>query len=708
MTSTNQPSSWFQSSILGVGSIWLVACAGIALSIATYWVTNHQLTTYKQQDFEWAGQNRFRAFQKEMGDSLSALEELRTLLIGVPEITRANFQISSIAIMSSHKEILSFAWIPHESDNKKIKYIQNSGGASNWWSWEDMSDVQSNLKKASKSSEMVATVVKLRNQQDTGTLFAVILALFPDGFDPQQSQIRQLNPIGYIAGIYNLNQIVTASIDPLEPRGIDVWIQDVPEANLKRTLYRYDSRLKGENPQVPEDIPAIKHNLKIVDTVNVANHEWTFTALANPLFKSSQAFNEGPGILLIEGFLFTVVLILYLFRLQSEMRKRQRVSLALKESEERFRALLDHSPDTIMTINKAGEILFMNRPFPNSADAQKVGANFIDLLPITLHRKFQQSFNSALAGNVEEDIHFSMPDLSWWDARLIPIDLNKKEVKIMLIISDVTKDRVLHAQALRNARLASLGVLAASVAHEVNNPNSAIQFNNSILMRTWSDIPSVLHRYSKNINDFSLGGMPAKEALEAIPRLMAGIERSTSRIKKIVGNLKHMARQDKGGMDQEINMGEVIQAAISILQNQIKKYTDFCHLDHGGDLPAIRGNAQQLEQVIINILLNALQSLPDRSRRVLLTTSVDDSKENILITIHDEGVGMEEETIKSVLDPFFTTKESTGGTGLGLSISSDIINNHGGKISFDSRVGEGTLVTIKLPIIPSILTGLQT
>ncbi|MBF0446190.1 MAG: PAS domain S-box protein, partial [Magnetococcales bacterium] len=510
-------------------------------------------------------------------------------------------------------------------------------------------------------------------------------------------------------GIYQLSQIVTASLDPLEPRGIDIWIQGPYLQKVQNTLFHYASRLKDKRLQpLTEEKPQLNKLLTVVETIKVADHEWSFTALANPLFRSSQAFNEGPWVLLIEGVLFTAVLILYLIRLQSEMVKRMQISQALKESEERFRNLLDHSPDIVMALDKMGQILFMNRPFPSSAVSKKMGVEFINLLPASLHQKYQRVLDKALLSNEVENMRFSLPDLTWWDARVIPIDMDHGEVRVMLIISDVTRDCLLNAQAIRNARLASLGVLAASVAHEINNPNSAIQFNNAILMRTWGDIPSVLRRYSENINQFSLGGMPAQEAMEAIPRLMAGIERSTKRIKKIVGNLKHMARQDKGGMDQKVNMGEVIQAAISILQNQVKKYTDFCHLDSGKDLPAIRGNAQQLEQVIINVLLNALQSLPDRSRRVMLSATVDETRENVLITIHDEGIGMDDETKKNVLDPFFTTKESSGGTGLGLSISSDIISNHGGKIHFDSKVGEGTLVTIRLPIIPSVLTGLKT
>ena len=686
----------------------MVACSGIALSMITFWVTNHQLTIHKRLDFEWAGQNRYRAFQKEVGDKLGTLGKLRTLLMGQPKFSQERFTVSATAIMSGHDAIKAFIWIPQGSDSFRDGYIKNRPEFAKNWSWEYMPDIKPLLNSTAESGQMMARVLQIANKSNPATLFAVFLPVYTNEIEHYPATRVQITPRGFVVGIYHLDQMLTTALDPLEPRGIDIWIQDPDMPAREGDLSHYASRLR-RNKQVTSSNPhAVSHPLKIMETIQVADRSWRFTALANPLFRSSQAFNEGPWILLIEGVLFTIVLVLYLIRMQSEIRKRMKIAQALQESEEKFRTLLDHSPDNIITLDGEGRILFMNRPFPKSAVTQKIGVGFIDLLPESLRNKHQRAIDKTMRDKSVEHIRFSLPDLSWWEARLIPINLDNGAATIMLIISDVTRDHLLNAQAIRNARLASLGVLAASVAHEINNPNSAIQFNNAILMRTWGDIPSVLRRYSENINQFSLGGMPAEEAMEAIPRLMTGIERSTKRIKKIVGNLKHMARQDKGGMEQNVNIGDVIQAAISILQNQVKKFTDFCHLDAGGDLPLIRGNAQQLEQVVINILLNALQSLPDRSRRVHLSTTIDETRENLLILIHDEGVGIDAEVLKHITDPFFTTKDTSGGTGLGLSISADIINNHGGKIFFDSKVGEGTLVTIKLPTIPSALESLQT
>ncbi|MBF0382888.1 MAG: PAS domain S-box protein [Magnetococcales bacterium] len=708
MNSQEQSLSWFQSRLLGVGSIWLVACTGIALSLATYWVTSHQLQIHKRLDFEWAGQNRHRAFQKEVGDKLATLGKLRTLLMGLPKLSQKRFAVSATAIMSGHGAIMALAWVPRDGSGIEDGYIKSSPEYAEYLNLKQMPDIKPFLRADADEDDMTARVLQIGNRQNPATLFAVFLPTYFKKFDPSAKVEKTKKPQGFVVGIFRLDRMLTTSLDPLEPRGIDIWLNEPEIPGQSGILSHYASRLRQNQHSPTVDHNTTDKNLKLVTTVQVADRSWTFTALANPMFRSAQAFNEGPWILLVEGILFTVVLVLYLMRMQNEIKKRIKIASALQESEERLRNLLDHSPDIIITLDDNGKILFMNQPFPKSSTSQKVGSGFIELLPKSLQNKHKIAIDKVFNDHTVENLRFSLPDLSWWEARLIPIKQHQKVAKVMLIISDVTQTHLLHAQAVRNARLASLGVLAASVAHEINNPNSAIHFNNSILKRTWGDILSVLRRYSENIDQFSLGGMPAEEAIEAIPRLMDGIERSTKRIKKIVGNLKHMARQDKGGMEQNVNISDVIQAAISILQNQIKKYTDFCLLNAGDDLPLIRGNAQQLEQVIINVLLNALQSLPDRSRRIHLSTTVDKTGENILIQIQDEGVGIAEDILKNITDPFFTTKETSGGTGLGLSISSDIISNHGGKIFFDSKVDEGTMVTIKLPTIPSALVSLQT
>jgi signal transduction histidine kinase len=179
---------------------------------------------------------------------------------------------------------------------------------------------------------------------------------------------------------------------------------------------------------------------------------------------------------------------------------------------------------------------------------------------------------------------------------------------------------------------------------------------------------------------------------------MEGIVKGSQRIEKIVGNLKHMARPDAGDLDHSVDLGEVLPTALSILQSQIHRYTDHCRLELPASLPCVPGNGQQLEQVFINLILNALQSLPNRSAAVLITAGLDPEGEFVRVCVADEGQGMTAEVRERVTEPFFTTRSGTGGTGLGLSISARIIQHHSGRMEIESRPGVGTRVSVLLPL----------
>ena len=160
-----------------------------------------------------------------------------------------------------------------------------------------------------------------------------------------------------------------------------------------------------------------------------------------------------------------------------------------------------------------------------------------------------------------------------------------------------------------------------------------------------------------------------------------------------------MSRQDTGELSENVDIQQVLEAAVMILHNQIQKFTDVCTLEVPDGLPAVQGNSQQLEQVFINVLLNALQALPDRTKGVHISAGFDADDGMLWVAIRDEGSGISERDLGRLTEPFFTTRTDAGGTGLGLSISRSIVERHGGSMSFESVLGSGTTVTIRLPAI---------
>ena len=253
-------------------------------------------------------------------------------------------------------------------------------------------------------------------------------------------------------------------------------------------------------------------------------------------------------------------------------------------------------------------------------------------------------------------------------------------------------------QLIQADKMASLGVLVAGVAHEINNPNNFILLNGQFLSDAWKNIRVILDEYYNDHGNFDIAGIPYSESRKNITEALAGIIDGSVRIKKIVNNLKTFSRKDTGDLSQLVDVNQVVKSAVTLSNNMLHTSTYNFILQLGESLPTVRGNSQQLEQVVINLLTNACHALSDPNQKIILRTLMINDDKEIAIVVQDEGVGIDEKYQQSVFDPFFTTKQDREGTGLGLSISYQIIKNHGGSIELESQLNNGTTVTVYLPV----------
>ncbi len=284
-------------------------------------------------------------------------------------------------------------------------------------------------------------------------------------------------------------------------------------------------------------------------------------------------------------------------------------------------------------------------------------------------------------------------------------DENGRVVSYDGLINDITslkkaeEEKKLQQQQLIQAdKMASLGVLVAGVAHEVNNPNNFILLNGQFLLDVWKDARPIFEEYYQQNGEFHLAGIPFSEARQSIGDSIAGIIDGAMRIQKIVSSLKAFARPEKEDFLQNVDINAVVKSAVLLSNNLIQKSTYHFHMELGEQLPLFRGNRQQIEQVILNLLTNACHALDHREQGITISTRREAEGQYILCEVKDEGMGIPTENMNRVLDPFFTTKRDREGTGLGLSISFQIIKDHGGHLLFDSEPGRGTTVTVKLPV----------
>lgn len=269
------------------------------------------------------------------------------------------------------------------------------------------------------------------------------------------------------------------------------------------------------------------------------------------------------------------------------------------------------------------------------------------------------------------------------------------------------------AQMLQSEKMASIGQLAAGVAHEINNPTGYVSSNLKTLVDYKEDIVELIEKYHDLMSQLESEehrdtlSEAIKTTVEKLKRfeddidieflmedmadLIGDCREGTDRIKKIVIDLKNFAHPgDETVQLTDINNG--LESTLNVVNNEIK-YKAIVHKDFG-DIPAVKAIPQQLNQVFMNILVNAAQAFDKKGDIHIKTRAVEEIVE---VTIADTGCGISPENITKIFDPFFTTKDVGKGTGLGMNIAYNIIHKHNGTIHVESELGKGTTFTIKLP-----------
>jgi two-component system NtrC family sensor kinase len=254
-------------------------------------------------------------------------------------------------------------------------------------------------------------------------------------------------------------------------------------------------------------------------------------------------------------------------------------------------------------------------------------------------------------------------------------------------------------QLIQADKMASLGILVSGVAHEINNPNSLVLLNTPMIMDSFEDLWPILEGYYREHGDFMVGGLEYTRMREEIPHMLREMQAGGKRIKHIVEDLKDFARSDNSRQMESVDLNEVVRAATRLVDNSIKKATHCFAVSCADSLKKVTGSPQRIEQVVVNLILNACQALETPAQCICLRTFTRPDRRFVVLEVHDEGSGIKPDHLSHLTDPFFTTKRDSGGTGLGLSVSANIVKEHGGLLAFHSEPGAGTTVSLSLPIL---------
>jgi two-component system NtrC family sensor kinase len=377
-----------------------------------------------------------------------------------------------------------------------------------------------------------------------------------------------------------------------------------------------------------------------------------------------------------------------------DITRRKQTEEALRENERNFRALsqefhtlLDAISDSLLLISpdlkviwaNKGAVTLFNRKIP-----ELQGTRCHELLQNSLSPEDCCAVRSFRSGKAERS-QITMPGGRICDARSFPIKNDQGEVKnVIMVISDITEKVTLEAEAVQASHLASLGELAAGVAHEINNPINGII------------------NYAQILLNSAAGGTTEKD-------VAARIIREGERIAGLVSNLLSLARERKGE-GVPVSMHEILEETLSLLEAQFRKEGITIEVAVPDNLPRIVANPQQIQQVFLNVISNAHYALnqkypgkhPDKVMRITGEQVEVDNAPFVRMMFYDSGSGVPADVIGRVMDPFFSTKPRGEGTGLGLSISHGIIIDHKGHMNIESVENKYTRVIIDLPVAAEV------
>jgi len=398
--------------------------------------------------------------------------------------------------------------------------------------------------------------------------------------------------------------------------------------------------------------------------------------------------------------------------LSREIADRTQAEAALRESEERFRTIAESAHDAIVTADAAGVIVSWNpaaEAIFGYTPEEARNASILQLVPERLRAAVSRQLARAEGGKPLLAGRTIVSTGLRRDGREFPYEASiaawhsAQGPFMTAIVRDITERKQLeetarqqHEKLVQANKLAALGTLVSGVAHEINNPNQLVLFNSGLLADTWRDACIALDEHHRHDSGFTLAGLPYAEMRAAAFTLISDMKDGALRIDRIVQDLKDFARPQRQALPVAFALGEVVERAVRLLAHLIRKRTTRFETHLAPNLPAVRGDPQQMEQVVVNLLVNALEALPDPGRGVRLATHAGPDGA-VVLEVADEGVGIPPENIDRLCDPFFTTKQDSGGTGLGLSVTFSLIQAHGGRLDFESGPGRGTRAIVTLP-----------
>jgi PAS domain S-box-containing protein len=350
-------------------------------------------------------------------------------------------------------------------------------------------------------------------------------------------------------------------------------------------------------------------------------------------------------------------------------------------------AVVDSAPDTVMQLDLDGIVGFANRIDPPLTVEQVRGSNWFERITPDQRPKARAAFDNVIKNGkpIEIELHAMRGDatVGWYQVRMGVVKSQDAATGVVIVARDVTEKKQVEMQLMLADRMASVGTLAAGVAHEINNPLAAVIAN--------------LDMAEHDVIELGKTQVLPPDLIEEIH----DARMSADRVREIVRDLKVFSRaqEDRRGA---VDVEKVLESTLRMAQNEIRHRARVEKIY--GTVPRVDANEGRLGQVFLNLIVNAIQAIPEgayEKNTIKIVTSVEDK--DVVVSISDTGTGIPPEVQRRLFTPFYTTKPAGVGTGLGLAISHRIISGLGGKLDFVTEMNKGTTFRVRLPIAPAQL-----
>ena len=406
--------------------------------------------------------------------------------------------------------------------------------------------------------------------------------------------------------------------------------------------------------------------------------------------------------------------------LTREIADRERAEAALRTSERLYRQLSEGILEAIVVADERGRIKLFNPAAQRAfgyAEREVLGQPLSLLMPPEDREAHEQALRRYVETREARDIGRTTERQGLRKGgEVFPLELLLSAIELpegivfLGAIHDLTRRRRMQAMIVQAEKLASLGLLSAGVAHEINNPLAYVANNLAVLERDCRSLSEVLEAYEQAHPALAAASPELAGRIDQIgeavdlPYIRANLERLLSstrqgvkRISSIVENLRTFARLDQAAVDR-MDLQQAIAGSLELIRGQLEQRHITVEQQEGGVLPVVCAPAQ-INQVVLNLLVNAMQAIEATGRgagRIEIETRA--RGDEVILEVADDGCGIPAEILPRIFDPFFTTKPVGQGTGLGLAISRGIVADHGGRIEVESTPGRGSRFLVILPV----------